>query len=579
MDKSTEKKSIGELYNSSLLAKVTWAMMKASLVLGLVLLIIGLTLYTHTLIGQYITESYTLAKSSAGVVERIGEADDLAKMVMDVYREIPEDVRQNQDSPEYRERFEALELEDNYAYNNLRSILQDFCDSSNVSYLYIAVYDPRTSAIVYVCDPDDDPETRCLLGEWDSVESRELNKFTSWKEGDEIYDIGGSTRHGLMCTSGYPVGVHDDDLHAFVLADITLKGVIQGVRLLTIEFAATVIIVLILMGMKLNKRMKAILIDPIEMIGQAAMKYVSDKSKGITATDHFDNLPVNTGDEIENLKMIMADMEHNIGQHEEALVALTAEREREHTELDLATRIQRNMLPSDFPAFPDRHDFDIYAVMDPAKEVGGDFYDFFLIDDDHLALVMADVAGKGVPAALFMMASMIITDNTAKADTDYDPGTILETANNLICAHNSADMFVTMWLGILDTKTGLLRAANAGHEYPVLRQPDGSFELIKDKHGFVLGTMEDMKYKSYELKMEPGSRLFVYTDGVPEATNAEEELFGTDRMVDALNLDPGASPEGILENVRRAVDEFVVDAPQFDDLTMLCIEYIGGESQ
>jgi sigma-B regulation protein RsbU (phosphoserine phosphatase) len=229
------------------------------------------------------------------------------------------------------------------------------------------------------------------------------------------------------------------------------------------------------------------------------------------------------------------------------------------------------MLPSTFPAFPDRREFDIYASMDPAKEVGGDFYDFFLVDEDHLCLLIADVSGKGIPAALFMMASMIILANNAMMGKS--PAQILADTNGAICANDREEMFVTVWLGILELSTGKLTAANAGHEYPALQKAGGRFELLKDKHGFVIGGMAGARYKEYELQLEPGDKLFVYTDGVPEATDAANELFGTERMLAALNEDPAAAPEQILEQVRRAVDGFVKDAEQFDDLTMLCIEY------
>ena len=218
-------------------------------------------------------------------------------------------------------------------------------------------------------------------------------------------------------------------------------------------------------------------------------------------------------------------------------------------------------------------EFDIYAAMEPAKEVGGDFYDFFLIDDDHLCVVMADVSGKGVPAALFMMASKIILANNAKLGKS--PAQILADTNSAICSNNREELFVTVWLGILELSTGKLTAANAGHEYPVLKKRTDGFELIKDKHTFVIGGMEDIKYREYEIKMEPGSKLFLYTDGVPEATNRDGVLFGTDRMLEALNEDVAATPEDILSNVRRAVDRFVMSAEQFDDLTMLCLEYKG----
>ena len=236
-------------------------------------------------------------------------------------------------------------------------------------------------------------------------------------------------------------------------------------------------------------------------------------------------------------------------------------------------RIQTAMLPSVFPAFPSRPELDIYAVMDPAKEVGGDFYDFFFIDEDHLCLVIADVSGKGIPAALFMMAAKIILANYAKMGVD--PAGILRETNRAICANNREEMFVTVWLGILTISTGKLTAANAGHEYPCIRKADGQFELLRDKHGFVIGGMEDVEYTDYELILEPGSKLFLYTDGVAEATDEEDQLFGEERMLEALNEDPEASPEQLLRNVRSAVDGFVKGAEQFDDITMLCVEYKG----
>jgi sigma-B regulation protein RsbU (phosphoserine phosphatase) len=231
------------------------------------------------------------------------------------------------------------------------------------------------------------------------------------------------------------------------------------------------------------------------------------------------------------------------------------------------------MLPNVFPAFPERDDFDIYASMTPAKEVGGDFYDFFLVDESHLGLVMADVSGKGVPAALFMMIAKMMIQNYAM--TGRSPAAVLERVNEQICANNREEMFVTVWLGILDLSNGHLTAANAGHEYPVLKRPDGQFEVIKDKHGFVIGGMDGVRYKEYSLQMDPGSKLFLYTDGVPEATNAENELFGMERAVDALNADADRNPQELLHGVTEAVAAFVGDAPQFDDLTMLSLVYFG----
>ena len=240
------------------------------------------------------------------------------------------------------------------------------------------------------------------------------------------------------------------------------------------------------------------------------------------------------------------------------------------TELNMATDIQIGSLPT---TFPDRAEFDIYASMDPAKEVGGDFYDFFMIDDDHLAIVIADVSGKGVPAALFMMSSKIYIND--HATMGGSPAEILERVNKLVYANNKAHMFVTVWLGILEISTGKLTSSSAGHEYPMINQ-NGKYEILKDKHGLAIGAISLSKYMNTEIQLKKGDSVFVYTDGVAEATDANNELFGTDRTVDALNAVPkGASQEDVLAGVRAAVDAFVKEAPQFDDLTMVGLKYNG----
>ena len=284
-----------------------------------------------------------------------------------------------------------------------------------------------------------------------------------------------------------------------------------------------------------------------------------------------------TGDEVEALAESFATLSARTLQYVDQVRTVTAEKERIGTELALATNIQASMLPHIFPAFPERPEFDIFASMDPAKEVGGDFYDYFLVDDDHLCMVIADVSGKGVPAALFMMASKIILQSAAMMG--LSPEEILRRANEAICSNNEMQMFVTVWLGILELSTGKLIAANAGHEIPALRKPGQPFELYRDRHGFVIGGMEGIRYSPYEIRIEPGSKLFLYTDGVAEATDGAKQLFGTDRMLEALNADPDASPEQLLKNVRAAVDAFVKEEEQFDDLTMLCVEYRGTNVQ
>jgi serine phosphatase RsbU (regulator of sigma subunit) len=246
-------------------------------------------------------------------------------------------------------------------------------------------------------------------------------------------------------------------------------------------------------------------------------------------------------------------------------------------ELTMATDIQADLLPSIFPAFPDRPEFDIYASMDPAKEVGGDFYDFFLIDDDHLGLVIADVSGKGVPAALFMMSSKILINSHALLGGT--PAEILTRVNKQINSTNKAHMFVTVWLGILELSSGKLTTSSAGHEFPMINV-SGRYELFKDKHGPAAGALSKAMYTNHEIMLKKGDSIFVYTDGVAEATDANNELFGTDRTLEALNALPeGASQQEVLKGVRTAVDAFVKEAPQFDDLTMLGLRYNGPREQ
>ncbi len=251
------------------------------------------------------------------------------------------------------------------------------------------------------------------------------------------------------------------------------------------------------------------------------------------------------------------------------------ERRRLGTELQMASEIQNGMLPHTFPAFPDRKEFDVYASMTPAKEVGGDFYDFFLIDDDHLCLTIADVSGKGIPAALFMMVSKTILKSNALLG--ISPSEILANVNQTICSNNPQEMFVTVWIGILELSTGIVTAANAGHEYPMILK-NGESSMMKDKHGLVLGAMDGVPYQEYTFKMDPGDILYVYTDGIPEAIDPQEKMFTTDRIVEALNQKPNDTPQECMANVRSALDKFVQGEDAFDDQTMLCIVYHGKEN-
>lgn len=244
-------------------------------------------------------------------------------------------------------------------------------------------------------------------------------------------------------------------------------------------------------------------------------------------------------------------------------------------ELSLATNIQKDALPNKFPAFPDHKEFDIYALMHPAKEVGGDFYDFFLIDDNHLGIVIADVSDKGVPSALFMMQSKIIIQNYALMG--LSPKEVLYNANKQLCSSHQQKLFVTVWFAILDLKSGLLTAANGGHEFPIIKKPNGDFEIFKDEHDLVVGFVNGVPYNEYTIQLEKGSKIFVYTDGIPECVGNDDEQYHLDRALVTLNKYKDQTPEDICKNMLDELKQFMGDKDQFDDITMLCVEYKGNE--
>ncbi len=371
-----------------------------------------------------------------------------------------------------------------------------------------------------------------------------------------------------LATALVPIRAMDNEVQALVGVDLSVAAVWESLMNMYIMLAIT-IVVITCVGMILHYRnLDRTLIQPITTLKNGTDELVNklDSEEAFVSGIH-------TGDELEALAHSIEEMDRSLKHYVRENTAITAERERLNTELELAGSIQMDMLPCDFPPFPERSEFDLYASMNPAKEVGGDFYDFFLVDEDHLALVIADVSGKGIPGALFMMMVKIMVQNCVLAG--LSPKQVMEQVNEQIAENNSESMFVTVWLGILDIPSGKLTAVNAGHEYPIFKKPGGCYELIKDKHGMAVGTMEGICYREYEMQFEPGSSLFVYSDGLPEANNRAEELFGIARTLAALNENPDLSPEETLCAVERAVDTFVGDAPQFDDLTMLCFAYHG----
>ena len=321
-----------------------------------------------------------------------------------------------------------------------------------------------------------------------------------------------------------------------------------------------------------------VVISPTKTIQKAVRKYTRDKKSKDVQNSLMEIMNTTFGsmirrNEIGELSVDLIQMTEEIDDYVRQIQTITAERDRIEVELNLAARIQANMLPPAHPVFKDRSDLEICALMDPAREVGGDFYDYFMIDDDHLALVIADVSGKGVPAAMFMTVSRTLI----KTQTQYtmSPAEIFYAVNNELCDDNKANLFVTVWMAIIDLSTGKGVASNAGHEHPAVCRAGGRFELVKYRHSPMIGGLSDVPYQEHTFELKPGDQIFVYTDGVPEADNPAEKLFGTDRMLSALNQDPDAPQEKQLSHLREEINIFADGADQFDDITMLLFRYHG----
>ncbi len=473
---------------------------------------------------------------------------------------------------------EAQQLYVIWSFEYWFSLFFSTVDEFGLSYIYfIYPSEQQEYGMIYMFDPlmdtfiADDGNEYLLLGT-DAYQDPKEHEYMwkAWNSGkapDGFDSI--DNEFGYVYTYCAPVYYEGEEL-GLICADISvyfvnsaiLESVIRQVVAMVIILVAGIFVLFNFMGETVLKR--------IIRLERGIRKYSDSKNVEISERiREKERRP----DELSSLSNEFADMIIELRDYMEFLKEVTAEKERIGAELSVATQIQADMLPRIFPAFPERDDFDIYATMDPAKEVGGDFYDFFLVDEDHLAIVVADVSGKGVPAALFMViAKSLIKNHVMMGES---PGEALGNVNNQLLEGNEAGLFVTVWIAIIDLNTGHAIAVNAGHEKPAIRRKDGSFELIRSKHSPAVATLEGMRYRETEFDLEPGDCLYQYSDGVPEATNKNDELFSTDRMLEALNRHPDAEPQELLKNVRVAIDEFVGDAPQFDDITMLGLHFFG----
>ena len=453
-------------------------------------------------------------------------------------------------------------------YDAMLQTMQAMVDTAGLRYLYVFV--PEDDGIRYIWDAQADDDSRPLRDIWyyDGTYPKDT-VFEVFETGEDRFD---TYNYGDMYLAAAiaPLRNSKGEIVAVVESDILMPHIQSSAVNLIISILLYMFIIMVITMVVFYSFVRRRIIGPLLKLNAASISLIDG-----LADDKELVIDVHTGDEIETVARSFENMHRRLHDYIEENTRNELEKQRVVTELDLATKLQAEMLPSKFPAFPDRNEFLIYADMTPAKEVGGDFYDFFFIDHDHLAIIMADVSGKGIPAAMFMMMAKSLLKS--RVITGGDPGEMLHDVNNMICSNNPEMMFVTVWLGILNTATGVLSASNAGHEKPLLYHKGGQFEVVDDQHGAIVGLKKDLQFPKYDLQLEPGSKVLVYTDGVPEATDANEEQFGMDRLLHAVNSKYDGRPEDILMVVDRDVYLFLDDAEQFDDITMLCIEYFGSD--
>ena len=474
----------------------------------------------------------------------------------------------------------------NASYDRVQKVLDRIKETHDIEFIYIVkplntgnednMMNVMAGATAY--EKAHEKDSLVLLGQYTgdaySPEVAE-NYLKGMKAGrEEITYFSNTTEFGHDYTALVPIMNSKGEAVAILAVDISINEI--G-TVLTKYIISIVIVMCFLIGIFLTglyKWLSKRVIVPISRIQVSAERFV-ESSHGQEDPDKiiFENPGIKSGDEVQALSEALVTMASDLKKYMKNLMLETKEKERIGAELGVATHIQSSMLPCIFPAFPDRDEFDIYATMTPAKEVGGDFYDFFMVDDRHLAIVMADVSGKGVPAALFMViGKTLIKDHTVPG---RNLGEVFTEVNNILCESNDNGMFITAFEGVLDLVTGEFRYVNAGHEKPFIYRKGKGYEEYKTRAGFVLAGMENIKYKEQVIQLEAGDRIFQYTDGVTEATDMDKQLYGMDRLNSVLNLKCAeCSPEETLRLVKADIDAFVGGADQFDDITMLCLEYV-----
>ena len=564
-EKPAEKKSASR--EKSIIGKRMFLLiLSLSLVLCAAGAVFGMILFYRSTRRAYARAAYYLSFGMSDLVYAGEVKDEIVPEFVEIYRSVPEE--QIKPSYEYYSLFDSIE--NHPANRSMEKNLASFSEETQVSAMYLTLYDLKKERLVFIMDSrtgeDHEPPGAMIDVPLGDV----FRDYTKDSVAHIPYLQFNTRKYGQTIACWTVADEIDQDYMIMVMVEMDMSNIMNKGLIFLGQYLLAALALALFLDTLIVYIVRKRVVTPLMDMSEAAKEFAV--IKGNDSEEYvFEKLDIHTGDEIEGLSNTLKDMEKERVENLNSLMSLTKEKEHLSAELGVAANIQNDALPTDFP---NRDEFEIYAVMDPAKEVGGDFYNFVMLDDDHIIMTMADVSGRGIPGALFMMTCKTIIDNLSQVYPD-DPAAILTGLNSQITQNNTADMFVTVWLGILELSSGRMICCNAGHEYPCVCRSGADFELIKDKHGLAAGAFETAKYTNYELQLSPGDCVFVYTDGVPESNDTEEKLYGTDRMVKALNHEREANMKTLLLKVLTSLKEFSAGTEQFDDITMLGIRYYG----
>lgn len=554
----------------SLRVKVVMMILWTAAFLAASALIVSYYIYSETITEHYERLTSNIAETTAEILDK-GDVEKVSQDVLACYRSACDgNVPPNPEklSEQEREAYFAsfAQAVDTDAWRRVNDSMGKIRKANDVRSLYLIYIDRKTEKCVYVCDSSSD-EYICMPGTLDRIEERNMELLEQGQYDFPAY-VTNYSQYGWLCSASAAVRGGDGAVLANVFVDISMDDVMNDrrwfLRKLLYVLACTTFMLSLIVVHAISKTV----VSPINLLAESTAGFVRHrKENGMAVVWDPD---IRSNDEIGRLARAVGKMERDINEYIDNIARVTAEKERIGAELNVAAQIQASMMPGISPGFAGRPEFGIAASMEPAKEVGGDFYDFFLVDETHLAIVMADVSGKGVPAALFMViGKTLIKDHTQPG---RDLGEVFCEVNNILCESNSENLFITAFMGVLDLATGEFPYVNAGHELPFICH-EGCFEACRTAPGFVLAGMENMRYTAGSFTLMEGDKLFQYTDGVTEAADMGDNLYGMERLSAVLNRNGNESPEEILRAVKRDIDSFVGDAPQFDDITMLCLEF------